>query len=97
MSNELDVNYTSVELTAQELEEVAGGIDIFMSGSVFENSEVMLAQNTSSNSSGGGTSSVFKSSHTFSSAFQFIGLGFNSMGDVMNVFSGLAKLFGRRF
>ena len=97
MSNELDVNYTSVELTGQELEEVAGGIDIFMSGSVFENSEVMLAQNTSSNSSGSGTSSVFKSSHTFSSAFQFIGLGFNSMGDVMNVFSGLAKLFGRRF
>lgn len=97
MSNQLDVNHTSVELSEQELEQVAGGIDIFMSGSVFENHEVMLAQNTSSNSSGGGTSSVFKSSRTFSSAFQFIGLGFDSMGDVMNVFSGLAKLFGRRF
>ena len=96
MFNQIDVDGTQIELSAQELEEVAGGIDIFMSGSVYENSEVMLAQNTSANSSGGGTSSVFKSSHTFSSAFQFIGLGFNSMGDVMNVFSGLAKLFGRR-
>ena len=96
MFNQIDVDGNQIELSAQELEEVAGGIDIFMSGSVYENSEAMLAQNASANSNGGGTSSVFKSSHTFSSAFQFIGLGFNSMGDVMNVFSGLAKLFGRR-
>lgn len=97
MFNQIDVNRTQIELSVQELEEVAGGIDIFMSGSVFENNEVVLAQNTSSNSSGAGTSSIFKSSHTFSSAFQFIGLGFNSTGDVMNVFGGLAKLFGRKF
>ena len=96
MFNQIDIDGTQIELSAQELEEVAGGIDIFMSGSVYENSEVVLAQNTSANSGGSGTSSVFKTSHTFSSAFQFIGLGFNSMGDVMNVFSGLAKLFGRR-
>lgn len=95
MFNQIDVNRTPTELSEQELEEVAGGIDIFMSGSVFENNEVVLAQNTSSNPSGGGTSSVFKSSHTFSSAFQFIGLGFDS-GNMMNVFSGLAKLFGRK-
>lgn len=98
MFNQIDdIERTQIELSAQELEEVAGGVDIFMSGSVFENNEVVLAQNTSSNPSPCGTSSVFKSSHTFSSAFQFIGLGFDSMGDVMNVFSGLAKLFGRRF
>lgn len=98
MFNQIDdIERTQIELSAQELEEVAAGVDIFMSGSVFENNEVVLAQNTSSNPSPCGTSSVFKSSHTFSSAFQFIGLGFDSMGDVMNVFSGLAKLFGRRF
>ena len=97
MFNQIDVNRPQIELSAQELEDIAGGIDIFMSGSVFENNEFVLAQNTSSNPSGAGTSSVFKSSHTFSSAFQFIGLGFDSMGDVMNVFGGLAKLFGRRF
>lgn len=97
MSNQINVNYTKAELSAQELEGVAGGIDIFISGSMFENKEVALAQNTSLNPNGAGTSSVFKSSHTFSSAFQFIGLGFDSMGDVMKVFSGLAKLFGRRF
>lgn len=95
MFNQIDVESTPIELSAQELEEVAGGVDIFMSGSVFENNEVVLAQNTNANSSGGGTNSIFKSSHTFSSAFQFIGLGFDS-GDMMNVFSGLAKLFGRK-
>lgn len=97
MTNQLNANNAQVELSAQELEEVAGGIDIFMSGAVFESNEVMLAQNTNANASGAGTSSIFTSSHTFSSAFQFIGLGFDSMGDVMNLFGGLAKLFGRRF
>lgn len=95
MFDQIDANLTQVELSAQELEEVAGGVDIFMSGSVFENSEVMLTQNTISNSISGGTSSVF-SSHTFSAAFQFIGLGFDSMSDVVNIFGGLAKLFGRK-
>lgn len=95
MFNQIDVESTPIELSAQELEEVAGGVDIFMSGSVFENNEVVLAQNTSANSSPCGTTSVFKSSHTFSSAFQFIGLGFDS-GDVAKVFSGLAGLFGRK-
>ena len=98
MFNQIDdIERTQIELSAQELEEIAGGIDIFMSASVFENNEVVLAQNTSSNSSGGGTSSVFKSSHTFSSSFQFIGLGFDSIGDLTKVFKGLAGLFGRRF
>lgn len=96
MFDQIDVDHTQIELSAQELEEVAGGIDIFISGSMYENNEVMLAQNTSSDLGGGGTSSVVKSSHTFSSAFQFIGLGFDSIGDVTNVFSGLAKLFGRK-
>ena len=96
MSNELDVNSTQIELSEQELEQVAGGIDIFLSGSVFEQSDELIANSTSSNASGAQTTSISKSSHTFSSAFQFIGLGFDSMGDVMNVFSGLAKLFGRK-
>lgn len=97
MSTEINVNRALVELSAQELEEVAGGVDIFLSGSTFEKSDVFFAQTTSSNPTGAETSSVFKSSHTFSSAFQCIGLGFDSFGDVMNSFKGLAGLFGRRF
>ena len=97
MSNELDVNSTQIELSEQELEQVAGGIDIFLSGSVFEQSDELIANSTSSNASGAQTTSISKSSHTFSSAFQFIGLGFDSIGDVTKVLSGLAKLFGRRF
>lgn len=96
MSNELDVNHTTIELSEQELEEVAGGIDIFLSGLVFDKNDVFAAQQTSSNSTSAGTTSVFKSSHTFSSAFQFIGLGFESFSDVANVFRGLSRLFGRR-
>ncbi len=97
MTNQLNANNAQVELSAQELEEVAGGIDIFMSGAVFETNEVMLIQNTTASPNGASTNSILQSSHTFSSAFQFIGLGFDSMGDVMNLFGGLAKLFGRRF
>ena len=95
MSNELDVNHT-VELSEQELEKVAGGIDIFLSGSVFEQSDDLFANSTSSNASGAQTTSI-SNSHTFSSAFQFIGLGFDSISDVTKVFKGLAGLFGRRF
>lgn len=90
------LNYTPIELSQQELEEVAGGIDIFLSGSMFEKSDVFAVQETSTNSTGATTASVFKSSYTFSSAFQFIGLGFEFFSDVANVFQGLAKLFGRR-
>lgn len=97
MSNQLDKNHTSVELSEEELEQVAGGIDIFLSGSVFEQSDELFANSTSSNASGAQTTSISKSSHTFSSAFQFIGLGFDSIGDVAKVFKGLAGLFGRRF
>ncbi|WP_460205186.1 CTB family bacteriocin [Scytonema sp. NUACC21] len=96
MSNKIDVHHTPVELSEQELDNVAGGIDIFLSGSIFEKSDVFVGNNSGSGLNGSGTNSVFQSSHTFSSAFQFIGLGFESMGDVMKVLKGLARLFGRR-
>ncbi|ARV59875.1 hypothetical protein BZZ01_15665 [Nostocales cyanobacterium HT-58-2] len=96
MSNELDVNRTPVELSQKELEEVAGGIDIFLSGSIFEKNDLFASQQTGSNLTGAGSNSVLNSSHTFSSAFQFIGLGLESFSDVVKVFRGLSRLFGRR-
>ena len=96
MTTEMNSNLAPVELSEQELAEVAGGIDIFLSGSMFEQSDVSLAQQTGAGPAASSTNTVFKTSHTFSSAFQFIGLGFGSMSEVTDVFKGLDKLFGRR-
>ena len=94
MTTEMNSNLAPVELSEQELAEVAGGIDIFLSGSMFEQSDVSLTQQTCAGPAS--STSAFKSSHTVSSAFQFIGLGFGSMSEVTDVFKSLAKLFGRR-
>ncbi len=96
MSNEMDIDYTTVELSEQELEEIAGGISIFFSGSTFEKSDIFSAHRRNSSRGHSRSSSVFKSSHTLSSAFQLIGLGLNSPSDIMSFFSGLAAFFGRR-
>ncbi len=97
MSNdeELDVNHTPVELSEEELDGISGGISIFLSGSTFEKRDIFSTHRRSSRRRGRGSSSTFGTSQTFSSAFQFIGLGFNSAEDVMKVLSGLARLFGR--
>jgi hypothetical protein len=94
MSNEIDIN-VPVELSDAELEEVAGGIDIFLSGSTFEQRDIFAAHRRGSRRSRFSSSSIFRSSYISSSAFQFIGLGFNSVSDALSFVSGFAKLFGR--
>jgi hypothetical protein len=96
MSNETNINNSPIELSDDELEAVAGGIDIFLSGSTFEQTDIFSAQRSSSRRNRFGRNALFKSSHISSSAFQFIGLGFNSVGDALSFVSGFARLFGRR-
>jgi hypothetical protein len=76
------------ELSESELDRISGGIDIFLSGSIFDQKLSFSPQNRRRRSRG--------SSNTFSSAFQFAGSGFNSVEDVLAVLRGLASLFGRR-
>lgn len=82
-------------LSEQELEEVSGGIDIYFSASMFEQSEEFLAQQTTSDSCCSSSTSIAKSSYTFASTFQFIGSGFESVNDALSFLAGLAKLFGK--
>ena len=96
MSKETNINKTPVELSQEELDAVAGGIDIFLSGSTFEQTDIFSAHRSSSRRNRFSRNSLFKSSYISSSAFQFIGLGFNSVSDALSFVSGFAKLFGRR-
>ncbi|MBD1858032.1 MULTISPECIES: hypothetical protein [Leptolyngbya] len=78
------------ELSEVELDQISGGIDIFLSGSFFDQ-QVNFSQRgrrRRKNSQG--------SSSSLASAFQFAGSGFNSVEDVLAVLRGLANLFGRR-
>jgi hypothetical protein len=89
---EHDLDLTPIELTLTELDEVSGGLDIFISGSMFEQSESILGQ------SGGcsfPSSTLARTSNTSSGTFQFVGLGFESVGQIFAVFAGLSRLFGR--
>jgi bacteriocin-like protein len=83
-----------IELSNEELAEISGGIDIIFSGSMFEQSDSLLIQDTCSSEST--NSSLTKSSRTSASTFQFVGLGFESVNDILAVFAGLAQLFGKR-
>ncbi|OUL19440.1 hypothetical protein BV378_32870 [Nostoc sp. RF31YmG] len=96
MSHEKVINNAPVELSNEELDQVSGGIDIFLSGSMFEQRDMLSSVRTSSRRRGFGSNSVFRSSYISSAAFQVIGLGFESVSDVMSFFSGFARLFGRR-
>lgn len=82
-------------LSEQELEAVSGGIDIFFSASMFEQSDEFLMQQSTSGSGCSSSTTIAKSSYTFASTFQFIGSGFESVNDALSFLSGLAKLFGR--
>ncbi|MEM7579783.1 MAG: hypothetical protein ACFB02_10380 [Mastigocoleus sp.] len=98
------INNSPTELSEQELDEVSGGIDFFISGSTFEETHISsfnrggdsINRGGSINSLSRGGTSSFRSSHTFSSAFQIVGLGFDSVGDALGFLSGFARLFGRR-
>jgi hypothetical protein len=78
-----------IELVDEDLEDISGGIDIFFSSSMFQKSS------RSSRSSRRRGQSASQSSSVNSSAFQFMGLGFNSASDVMSVLEGLSKFFNR--
>jgi hypothetical protein len=87
-----DLDLIPVELTLTELDEVSGGLDIFISGSMFDQSESFLGQ---SGGCGYPGSTLAKTSNTSSGSFQFVGLGFESVGQIFAVFAGLSRLFGR--
>ncbi|MEM7553431.1 MAG: CTB family bacteriocin [Cyanobacteria bacterium P01_A01_bin.84] len=97
MSDEININNLPTELSEEELDDVSGGFDIFISGSTFEQTHISSFNRGQSSINGfsGGISS-FRSSHTSSSAFQIAGLGFNSVSDALGFLGGFAKLFGRR-
>lgn len=80
----------ATELSEQELDDISGGVDIFLSGSMFEQNEALVGQQ------GCGGASLAKTSSTASSTFQFIGLGFESNGDVLDALEGVYKIFGRQ-
>ncbi len=78
------------ELSEAELDQISGGIDIYLSGSIFEQRSSFSRQSRQRQTHARGMS------NTFSSAFQFVGLGFNSVEDVLSVLKSLSNLFGRR-
>lgn len=80
----------SVELSEQELDDISGGVDIFLSGSMFEQNDALVGQQ------GCGGAALAKTSSTASSTFQFIGLGFESNADVLGALEGVYKIFGRK-
>lgn len=88
MNNDRDLS--PPELTDADLDQISGGIDIFLSGSLFDQ------QRSVTREIGRGRISSRGASNTFSSAFQFAGFGFQSVDDVLAVLRGLANLFGRR-
>ena len=94
MSNPIEQNTTAVELSEEQLDEIAGGVDIFLSGSIFQQRDTFSFRSRSSRR--GRRSSFFQSSYIFSATFQFIGLGFDSVSDAMSFVKGFAKLFGGR-
>ncbi|MFN6583872.1 MAG: CTB family bacteriocin [Aulosira sp. ZfuVER01] len=96
MSSEKVINNAPVELSNEELDQVSGGIDIFLSGSMYEQRDVFSSVRKNSRRRGFGSNSIFSSSSISTAAFQVVGLGFDSVSDVMSFLSGFARFFGRR-
>lgn len=92
MSN-LDKNIAPIELSEEQLDQVSGGIDIFLSGSMFEQRNIFSSRHK--NSRRRRSSSFVQSSYISYSAFQFIGNGFDSVSDAMSFVRGFMRLFGR--
>lgn len=93
MPNKIDKNAIA-ELSEEQLDGIAGGVDIFLSGSMFEQRNIFSSRRRSWRS--GRSSSFFQSSYTSSTAFQIIGLGFDSVSDAMSFVMGFMKFFGGR-
>jgi hypothetical protein len=86
-----EVAIRPIELADADLEEISGGIDIFFSSSMFQKS----SRSSRSSRRRRRREAEAQSSTVNSSAFQFMGLGFNSASDVMSVLEGLSKFFNR--
>ena len=86
--DELTAADPPVELTAAELEAIAGGIDVSFTAVMFEQSEEFSAQQVQTDSS------FSMLSHLSFSIFQFSG-SFKSMGSAMRFINSFSKLFGR--
>ena len=87
----IEKNNAPIELSESELDDVSGGIDIFFSGSMFEQSNISIANSTESGHVGARNSSIVQSSHTSSSAFQVAILGIDSMSDIFSLFKGFGR------
>jgi hypothetical protein len=86
-----DAAISPIELADEDLEEISGGIDIAFSSSMFQKS----SRSSRSSRRRRRREAAAQSSTVNSSAFQFMGLGFNSASEVMTVLEGLSKFFNR--
>ncbi len=89
---EQDLDLAPMELSLTELDNISGGLDIFISGAMFEQNESLLGQSGGCGCPG---SKLAQTSNTSSGSFQFAGLGFESVEQIFAVFAGLSRLFGR--
>ncbi|MEL6460868.1 MAG: CTB family bacteriocin [Cyanobacteria bacterium J06641_2] len=93
MSDNIEKNNAPIELSESELDDVSGGIDIYFSGSMFQQDNLSMMNSTESGDMGTKNSSIVQSSHTSSSAFQVAILGVDSMSDVFSFFKGFGRFF----
>lgn len=83
-----------IELSDQELEQIAGGFDVVITGVIAEQ-EIVVQQASTDLSNGLSATSTSYLSRTSGTLFQFVGTGFSSMKDVFSILSGFSRLFGR--
>ena len=93
MSDHIEKQVAPIELSESELDDVSGGIDIYFSGSMFQQDNLSMMNSTESGDMGTRNSSIVQSSHTSSSAFQVAILGIDSMSDVFSFFKGFGRFF----
>lgn len=93
MSDYIEKQVAPIELSESELDDVSGGIDIYFSGSMFQQDNLSMMNSTESGDMGTRNSSIVQSSHTSSSAFQVAILGLDSMNDIFSFFKGFGRFF----
>lgn len=93
MSDHIEKQVAPIELSESELDDVSGGIDIYFSGSMFQQDNLSMMNSTESGDMGTRNSSIVQSSHTSSSAFQVAILGLDSMNDIFSFFKGFGRFF----
>ncbi|MBV6628234.1 MAG: hypothetical protein KI793_35835 [Rivularia sp. (in: Bacteria)] len=77
MSTKIAMNNTRIELSESELNHICGGVDIFLSGSKFKQSNVRTKNKSSS--------------HTSSCAFQLTILDADSIDDATGIVKAVTK------